>query len=429
MNTKQYFKGINVVVDTLWGDSGKGKIVDLAAQHVDMVIRFAGGSNAGHTIKNEKGLFKLHLIPSGIFNPKALNIIDSGVVLNPESVAQEITDLCKQGIKVTRENLRISGRATVVMPWHILRDQLKDKQGKIGTTGRGIGPTYSDRTSREGLRVNDLYAPDFSDKLNNELKKQNKILTQLLGAKPMSAKKIIDSLKKARSILKPYVDSTFPIIHEYKSKKKTILGEGAQGALLDISLGGYPYVTSSHPTVAGFALSTGIQDHHVDNVIGVTKAYATRVGGGIMPTELFDKHGEQLREIGAEYGATTGRPRRCGWFDLPAVRYGIVVSGARSIALMKLDVLDGFKAIKVCTGYRINNKTYAIPPDVDAATLKDAKPIYFSLKGWEQKTSGITSFDKLPLNARRYIKYLETALKLPVAIVSVGAGRNQTIIR
>lgn len=432
MNLKTYAKGVNVVVDTLWGDSGKGKIVDMAAQHVDMVVRYAGGSNAGHTIKNEKGIFKLHLVPSGILNPKVMCIIDSGVVIDPISLALEIADVQKQGVSITPKNLRIAGRAHLVMPWHLLRDQPKKSKStsaKIGTTGRGIGPTYSDKTAREGLRVKDLFTPDFSTKIEEELKKQNKILSSLYGVKPLNKKQVLLSLKKARSILKPFVDETFPIIQEYKRKKKNILGEGAQGALLDIDLGGFPYVTSSHTGVTGFSTSTGIHDHEIVNVIGVTKAYATRVGGGPMPTELLDKNGEKLREVGGEYGATTGRPRRCGWFDLPATKYGILISGTRSIALMKLDVLDVFKTIKVCVAYRLNGKTVAIPPDMDANTLVDVKPVYESFKGWEQKTTEIRSFDKLPTNAKKYIQFLEKQLGSPVQIISVGAGRDQTLFK
>ena len=431
MNLKTYVKGVNVVVDTLWGDSGKGKIVDMASTHVDMVIRYAGGANAGHTIKNEQGTFKLHLIPSGILNPNVLNIIDSGVALNPDTVLEEILSLRKQGIKVTNKNLLISSRAHIVMPWHLLRDQPKKRNSlaaKIGTTGRGIGPTYSDKSARRGLRVKDLFAPNFKQLVTDECKEQNAILTKLYGIKPLNAKEVIKNLQKFRTLFKTLVANTLPVIQEYKRMKKNILGEGAQGALLDNGLGCFPFVTSSHPGIAGFSMVTGIHDHDIVNVIGVTKAYATRVGEGPMPTELLDKHGELIREIGAEYGTTTGRPRRCGWIDLPATRYGNIVSGARSIAIMKLDVLDGFKSIKVCTGYRIRNKTVETPDDMDADTLKDAKPVYRSFKGWMQKTTDIKSFKKLPVNARKYIQFLEKQLGLPISIISVGPSREQTII-
>jgi len=431
MNLKNYVKGVNVVVDTLWGDSGKGKIVDMASAHVDMVIRYAGGSNAGHTIKNDLGEFKLHLIPSGILNPKVLNIIDSGVALNPDTVVEELHSLRKQGIKITSKNLLISSRAHLVMPWHLLRDQPKKRNSlaaKIGTTGRGIGPTYSDKSARRGLRVKDLFAPNFKQLVIDECKEQNAILTKLYGIKPLKTKIVINNLQKFRTLFKPLMANTLPIIQEYKRKKKNILGEGAQGALLDNGLGCFPFVTSSHPGVTGFSMGTGIHDHDIANVIGVTKAYSTRVGSGPMPTELLDKQGELIREIGAEYGTTTGRPRRCGWIDLPATRYGNIVSGARSIAIMKLDVLDGFKTIKVCVGYRIGNKTVEIPDDMDADTLKDAKPVYKSFKGWMQKTSEITSFAKLPNNAEKYVKFLEKKLGLPVVIISVGPSRKQTII-
>ena len=431
MNLKTYVKGVNVVVDTLWGDSGKGKIVDMASAHVDMVVRYAGGANAGHTIKNDQGTFKFHLIPSGILNPKVLNIIDSGVVLNPDTVVEELLSLRKQGIKITSKNLLISSRAHLVMPWHLLRDQPKKRNSlaaKIGTTGRGIGPTYSDKAARRGLRVKDLFAPNFKKLVIDECREQNEILKKIYGIKPLNAKIIIKNLQKFRKLFKPLVSNTFPIIQDYFKKNKNILGEGAQGALLDISLGGMPFVTSSHPGITGFSMGTGIHDHDIANVIGVTKAYATRVGEGPMPTELLDKQGDLIREIGGEYGTTTGRPRRCGWIDLPATRYGILVTGARSIALMKLDVLDGFKTVKVCVGYRIGNKTIPIPDDMDADTLKDAKPVYRSFKGWMQKTSDFKSFKKLPVNARKYIQFLEKQLGLPVSIISVGPAREQTII-
>lgn len=420
---------ISVVVDTLWGDSGKGKIVDLLAPKADVVVRYAGGSNAGHTIKNAQGTFKLHLVPSGILHKKTLNIIESGVVVNPTALVAEIRELRKAGVSITRNNLRISRRAHLVMPWHILRDQLKDaKSGKskIGTTGRGIGPTYADRTAREGFRMKDLYSGDFSKRYAAELRRQNKLI-QLLGGKAISLAQSLPEVLRARSFLREFIDDTFSLVRDYKQKKKAILGEGAQGALLDIALGGFPYVTSSHTGATGFSLVTGIHGDQITNVIGVTKAYSTRVGGGPMPTELFDADGEKIREVGGEYGATTGRPRRCGWFDLPATRYGCVVSGARSIALMKLDVLDGFKTIKVCVGYRVGKKTYAVMPDMDPDTLASVQPVYKSFKGWMEKTSNIRTHVKLPLLAQQYLRFLEKELGLPIRYISVGASREQTI--
>lgn len=431
MNLKSYVKGVNVVVDTLWGDSGKGKIVDLLAARADAVVRCAGGSNAGHTIKNEQGTFKLHLVPSGILHKKTLNIIESGVVVNPTALVEEIKELRKAGISITRANLRISRRAHLVMPWHILRDQLKDAKlgkSKIGTTGRGIGPTYSDRTAREGLRVKDLYSRDFSARFAVELRRQNKLIA-LLGGSQISLEQSRREVLKARSFLKEFIDDTFSLVRWYVNQKKTVLGEGAQGALLDIALGGFPYVTSSHTGVTGFSLVTGVQDHQIANVIGVTKAYSTRVGGGPMPTELSDTDGKRIREVGGEYGATTGRPRRCGWFDLPATRYGCIVSGARSLAIMKLDVLDSFKTIKVCVGYRANNKTYSVMPDMDPDTLETVRPVYKSFKGWMQKTSKVKSFKNLPVNARKYIQFLEKQLGMPISIISVGPSREQTILK
>lgn len=431
MSQKKYFKGIHVVVDTLWGDSGKGKIVDIGAQNTKAVVRFNGGDNAGHTINNNKGEFKLHLIPSGIFNPKTLCIIDSGVVVNPFVLEREIKELRSAGIPVSGKNLMVSRRSHLVLPWHVALDALREslkKKNKIGTTGRGIGPAYADKTAREGLRIDDLFEKDFKEKFEAECARQN-YLIRMFGGKPLHRGNLYSQLKKLATFIRPFTGDTFSIIQHYVNSGKSILGEGAQGGLLDINLGGYPYVTSSHPTIPGFTLSTGIHDHSITNVIGVTKAYATRVGEGPMPTEQSGKIGARLLDVGREYGTTTGRARRCGWFDLPLTRYGSLITGARTVALTKLDVLDSFEEIKVCTDYKIKDKKISMPPDADTKTLKSAVPVYETLPGWKKDITKVKKFKDLPANAKKYVLFLEKKLGMRIDIISVGPSREQTIFR
>lgn len=433
MSKRNYWKGINIITDTAWGDSGKGKIVDLAAQNVDMVIRYNGGGNAGHTVKNEHGVFKNHLMPSGIYNSNALCILTGGVVIDPFMLVGEILDHKEKGIKISPRNLLISQDAHLVMPWHKKRDGLKEKArggSKIGTTGQGIGPTYSDRRNREGIRIRDLLRPDFEKIFEREFVYQKKLI-DLMGGKQLTSdfnkKEILNKLLEAKEILAPLIANVLPIIWKYQEEGRNILGEGAQGALLDLELGGYPYVTSSHPGVAGFSLSTGIQHKNVKKVIGVTKAYTTRVGEGPMPTELLNETGEHIQKKGGEFGATTGRPRRCGWLDVPAVKYGIRITGVDSIALMKLDVLDELKEVKICVGYKVGRQQFKDLPTADPEVMEKAKPIYITFPGWQKDTTGAKSLKELPRNAQKYVAAAEKLLDTPIEMISISPEREATI--
>ncbi len=429
-----YWKGINVVTDTSWGDTGKGKIIDVAAQDADLVIRYNGGPNAGHTVKNNFGEFKLHLIPSGIFNKKALCVLATGVLVNPLSLVEEIKSLEAKGIRVSKKNLLISEDAHMIMPWHKILDTLSETtkgSKKIGTTGQGIGPAKKDKVGREGLLVGDLLKKDFKELFEKEFTRQQRLITFLAGKGEGSMdKKIIwQQLLQAKALLSSMITNVLAIIWDYQDKKKNILGEGAQGALLDLDLGGYPFVTSSNPGVAGFTIATGIQGKEVSNVVGVTKAYTTRVGEGPMPTELKDKMGAYLQEKGFEVGVTTGRKRRCGWLDIPATKYGARIAGVTTIALTKLDVLDSLSKIKLCVGYTIDGKEIKSPTTFSSHIIEKAKPIYETLPGWQEDTTVIRSFAKLPKNAKAYIARIEKLLFLPIDIISVGPSREATIYK
>ena len=429
------WRGINHVTDPTHGDNGKGKIVDVMAKRADMVIRTNGGANAGHTVENKNGVFKFHLIPSGIFYPQAINVIADTVVVDPAILSSEIIVLRKAGIQVSKKNLLIGKNAHLVMPWHKLRDGLREVsrgKGKVGTTKQGIGPTYSDRTERTGLRVGDLLASDLKEKFDDELIMQIRIIKALDPENDsiLDRKTIWEQMQKNREILVPLITDVMLIISEYHRLGKNILGEAGQGGLLDLDRGTYPYVTSSHPGVAGFCLATGIRPQEVNRVIGVVKAYATRVGEGPMLTELFDETGNTLREKGKEYGTTTGRPRRCGWLDIPALNYGIDVSGVTSLGITKLDILDTFAEIKLCIGYKLNNaKRFNRWPSADNEFLMQAKPIFETLKGWQKDTTKIRNYKDLPINAKKYLERIQQLIKVPVELISVGPHRDATIYR
>lgn len=429
---EKYWQGTNVVTDIGWGDAGKGKLVDLGAQYADMVIRYSGGGNAGHTIRNHLGEFKNHLIPSGIFNPKTICVIGGGVVIDLAILVKEIEELRTKGVTVTPQNLRISDASHLVMPWHKFRDGLREKSrsgGKIGTTGQGIGPTYSDRTAREGIRICDLLRRDFTKIFDETLHYQKQLLTVLDGESHqlLNRDEILKELLKMRKIIAPFVVCVLPIIREYHERGKNVLAEGAQGALLDLDLGGYPYVTSSNPGVVGFIKTTGIPAKEISKVIGTTRAYTARVGSGPMPTELFDKIGEHIQQKGREFGTTTGRKRRCGWLDIPAMKQGIIIAGADSIALTKLDVLDELPKIKICVAYKVGGKQYVDLPTVDARFMEKAKPVFITVPGWTSNTSVARKFDTLPKEAQKYIKTVERLLEKPIDIVSVAPEREATI--
>lgn len=416
------------IIGAQWGDEGKGKIIDYLAENADLVVRFHGGNNAGHTIINSLGKFSLHLVPSGIFNPKTKNLITNGVILDLEVLIKEIEDIEKTKIK-TKGRILISPRCHLIMPYHKLLDSLyEEAKGKVktGTTGRGIGPTYADKASYNGIRVGDLMDPKmFSEKLKTQLLVKNKIL-KALGAKPLSQKEIEKNFSIYRKKIAPYVSETLGILNDSIENNKNIVFEGAQGVFLDNDWGTYPYVTASNVLSGGVTHYAGVAPQKLKNIIGVAKAYTTRVGGGPFPTELNDKTGEKIREIGAEFGATTGRARRCGWLDLELLRFASKVNGFTAFAITKLDILDSFSEIKVATHYEYKGKKINYE-DVLADELHKIKPIYKTFKGWNSKTYGITSFKKLPKEAQDYLNFIEKEIKTPIKYISTGSKRDETI--
>ena len=417
-----------VLVGAQWGDEGKGKIIDVLTEQADVVVRYQGGNNAGHTVEVGDQKYVLHLIPSGILYPGKLNVIGNGVVVDPIALLEEIAHLQGRGIAVNG-NLLLSDRANLVMPYHRLLDVLREKQkgkGKIGTTGRGIGPAYSDKVARTGIRVVDLRSPDkFSEKLRFKVRETNEI-ARAFGLKPLSFKKINDEYLAAAKKLDRYIADTIKLLNRFERDGKEILLEGAQGTMLDIDFGTYPFVTSSNTTAGGACGGTGIPPHRISRVVGVMKAYATRVGEGPFPTELLDDQGSMLRETGREFGATTGRPRRCGWFDAIATRYSAMVNGIDELAVTKMDVLDTLPKIKVCVAYKLDGKvTDSVPADTDALTR--CVPVYQEFDGWMTSTKEVREFDQLPRRARTYLQKLAQLTGARLSIVSVGAKRAETI--
>lgn len=418
------------VVGGQWGDEGKGKVIDLLAQRSQLVIRSHGGNNAGHTVVNEQGKFALHLVPAGIFNPSTVCVVGPGVVLDPAILLEELDGLVQRGVDIS--GLVISNRAHMVMPYHLLLDRLQEEgrgAGRIGTTGRGIGPAYMDKTSRDGLRVGDLMDIDgFRVKLERVLAAKNSLLTKVYGVEPYELDSMLEAFAAYADRLRPYVKETGPIVFEAVRQKRNVLLEGAHGTMLDPDHGSYPYVTSSSPTVAGLCLGAGIGPTQLDVAIGVYKAYCTRVGGGPMPTELKDETGDRLRERGYEFGTTTGRPRRCGWFDAVAGAHAARVNGFNSIAVTKLDVLDDLPEIKICVAYRLGGKEIDYVPG-DAEELDRCQPVYETMDGWKSSISEARSFGELPEAATRYLARLQELLGVEVDVVGVGASRKQVICR
>lgn len=416
-----------VVIGAQWGDEGKGKIIDYLAKDSDIIVRYQGGNNAGHTVVIDKEEFIFHLIPSGILHKDKLCVIGNGVVIDPLALIEEIETLRKKGIDIN-SNLVISEQAHIIFPYHKLLDELRERKRKIGTTGKGIGPCYADKVARIGIRIVDLLDEKiFARKLKLNLEEKNEILRKVYGLKGFSFEKIFEEYRGYMRRIKKYVRNTISLLNEAIEKNKNILFEGAQGTLLDIDFGTYPYVTASNASVGGVSTGTGISPKYIHKIIGVAKAYTTRVGEGPFPTEFESGLMEEVRLRGKEFGATTGRPRRCGWFDAVLVKYSIMVNGMDELAITKLDVLDQMKKIKICVGYRYKGKIYREFPS-NLRILYEGKPIYEEYDGWVMDTSSITSFKDLPNNAQKYLERLSNLLRVKVKLISVGSERNQTFI-
>ncbi len=416
-----------VIVGAQWGDEGKGKIVDLLTRYADLVVRFQGGNNAGHTIVLKGEKFVVHLIPSGILYEDKKCMIGNGVVLDPAVLIEEMDEIKKRGYFKDDSQLMISEETHLILPYHRRVDVAREKIFKIGTTGRGIGPAYEDKVARCGIRVVDLMDEKvFGEKLEANLLQKNAYLTQVLKEKSFEFSEIFGEYIRYKNRLERYVKNTSLILHEEIQKGKHILFEGAQGAMLDLDHGTYPYVTASNTLAGNACAGSGIGPTMINSVIGIAKAYTTRVGEGPFPTELFDELGERIRQRGGEYGATTGRPRRCGWLDTVVVNHSIRVNGIREMVITKLDVLNDFDTIKICVGYRWDGKVfYHVPSNLEI--LKRAEPVYEEMKGWRTEIKGARVFRDLPLNARRYLKRIEKLIGTKITMISIGSERDETV--
>jgi adenylosuccinate synthase len=418
---------VTAVVGAQWGDEGKGRIVDYLAQRADMVIRFQGGDNAGHTVVNALGTFRLHLVPSGIFNPHTRCIIGTGTVVNPETVLGEMKGLSSVGVGI--DNLWLSERAHVVMPYHCLLDGLEETArggAQIGTTRRGIGPAYADKAARCGIRLSDLKRPEYlRERLIQVLEQKNRTLA-LFGHEPVQLDALMDQATEWGRSLGSRIVDTLPMVREAVRSRREILLEGQLGVMRDLDWGMYPYVTSSNPLAGAAACGAGLPPTAIDRIIGVVKAYSTAVGAGPLPTELIDENGSLMREVGLEYGATTGRPRRCGWFDGVAIDYATWLNGFTSLAITKLDVLDGLPEIKICIAYRIDGEETTQMPDTP--DLARAVPVYETWPGWQTPTRSARSWDDLPRPARAYLHRISELAGVPIEYVSVGPERDQMIL-
>ena len=416
-----------IIIGSQWGDEGKGKIIDYLAEKSDIVIRFHGGNNAGHTVINKFGKFPMHLVPSGIFSKRAKAVIANGVILDLEVLVNEIENLKKSDVPL-KDKLYISPRCHLIMPYHKLLDRLYEEakgKNKTGTTGRGIGPTYADKVSYNGIRLADLMDKKlFSQKLQTQLLLKNKIL-QALGEKPLRQKEIEKTFFKLFTKIKPYIKETFDFIYDNLDKKDVLL-EGAHGVFLDNDWGTYPFVTASTVLSGGATAGAGIPPQKIKKIVGVVKAYTTRVGAGPFPTELLDKDGDMLTERGNEYGTTTGRRRRCGWFDAELIKFAAKINGFTELAITKLDVLDEFKMLKICTHYVLNGKKVKYN-DGTAEFLFKVKPVYKKMKGWQKSTKGVKNYNDLPKEAKAYIKELEKEIGIKAKYISTGQSRYEII--
>lgn len=419
-----------VIVGAQWGDEGKGKIVDVLTEQAAIIVRYQGGHNAGHTVVIGEETFVLHLIPSGILHDGTVSIIGSGTVVEPNALIEEIDGLLKRGLKVGK-NLLISSGAHLIMPYHIAIDQAAERArgaASIGTTGRGIGPAYTDKIARCGLRVGDLLYPElFRSKLEHSLGNANNILTKLFGAESFDVQKVYDEYMACAKRIGQHIADTEVIINEALEVGKNVLFEGAQGTLLDIDHGTYPFVTSSSAAAGGACTGTGVGPTRIGRVLGIVKAYTTRVGNGPFPTEMHDDLGVDIQRRGHEFGATTGRARRCGWLDAVALKHAVRVNGLTGLAITKLDILDGITELKICTSYSLDGNTIKDFP-CDAALLEKCVPVYETIAGWTAPTTGATTYDALPKEARDYMKRISELLGVPVDIISTGAKRDQIMV-
>ncbi len=417
-----------VLIGAQWGDEGKGKITDFLAEKADFIVRYQGGNNAGHTVKVDDREFKLHLIPSGILYPGKTCVIGNGVVVDPAVLLEELEYLSRQGVDTS--GLRISTNVHLIMPYHKKLDEVEEErrgEHKIGTTKRGIGPAYMDKAARVGMRMVDLLdEQEFKDKLSRVLAEKNYLLERVYQTGGFELEAIFEEYMGYARQIHRYITDTSLLINNALDKRRDVLFEGAQGTLLDMDHGTYPFVTSSHPTAGGACMGAGIGPTRIDQVIGVCKAYTTRVGEGPFPTQLDNEIGDEIRKNGAEFGTTTGRPRRCGWFDAVILRYAVRVNGLSSVALTKLDVLDSLDTVKICTGYKFRGREIREFPH-SLKQLSLCEPVYDELPGWEEDTSGVRKFSDLPVNAQKYIKRIEELTGVEAAIVAVGPKRSQTI--
>ncbi len=419
-----------VLLGTQWGDEGKGKIVDLLTEKADAVVRFQGGHNAGHTLVINGIKTVLHLVPSGAMRPEVECLIGNGVVVNVEQLLKEVRELEEIGICI-RDRLMVSPACPLIMPHHIALDIAREAargEGAIGTTGRGIGPCYEDKVARRGLRLADLMRPDlFAEKLRSVMEYHNFALERYFGAEKVDYRETLDQAMAQKEKISDLIDDVSTRLYRLRRQGRSVMFEGAQGMLLDVDHGTYPYVTSSNTTAAAAAVGSGIGPLELDHVLGIVKAYTTRVGSGPFPTELFDRVGRHLGDRGHEFGATTGRPRRCGWLDIVALRRTAQVCGLSALCVTKLDVMDGLETVRICTRYELDGLEVDLPP-YGAEAMARCRPVYEELPGWERSTAGARSFDELPANARAYLDRMSELCELPVDIVSTGAERDDTII-
>ena len=418
-----------VVVGTQWGDEGKGKITDFLSENAEVIARYQGGDNAGHTIKFGGVTYKLHLIPSGIFSSKKISVIGNGVVVNPKALIKELAYLHERGINT--DNLRISDRAHVILPYHIQLDQLQEEskgENKIGTTIKGIGPAYMDKVSRVGIRIADLLDKElFEEQLRRNLEEKNRMFTKMYDSTEIIFEDIFEEYYQYGQEIKQYVTDTSVILNEALDAGKNVLFEGAQGVMLDIDQGTYPFVTSSNPVAGGVTIGSGVGPSKVNKVVGVCKAYTSRVGDGPFPTELHDEIGQRIRDIGKEYGTTTGRPRRIGWFDAVVMRHSKRVSGITNLSLNSIDVLSGLDTVKICTAYERNGEKILHYP-ASLKELSECTPVYEELPGWDEDITNCRSLEELPQNARNYVNRISELVGVRISTFSVGPGREQTNI-